>query len=72
MKLKLSIDEIADATGEARPLIYRAIAEGHLRTFLVGRRRFAKPDDVAAWVDFLQRESDAGRPVKYQQREVAA
>lgn len=69
MKLKLSVDEIAEATGEARPLIYRAISSGHLRTFLVGRRRFAKPEAVSAWIDFLQRESDAGRPVQYQQRE---
>lgn len=72
MKLKLSIDEIAAATGEARPLIYKAIEAGHLKTFLVGRRRFAKPADVQSWIDFLQRESDAGRPVAYQARSVAA
>jgi len=67
-KLKLSIDEIAALTGEARPLIYHAIGRGDLRTFLVGRRRFAKPADVQSWIDFLQSESDAGRPVSYQPR----
>lgn len=67
-KLKLSMADIAEATGEAMPLIYAAINAGHLKTFLVGRRRFARPADVAAWVDFLQAESDAGRPVCYQAR----
>lgn len=60
--------DIAEATGEAMPLIYAAINAGHLKTFLVGRRRFARPADVATWVDFLQAESDAGRPVCYQAR----
>ena len=67
-KLKVTLAEIATSTGEAMPLIYAAINAGHLKTFLVGRRRFARPADVAAWVDFLQAESDAGRPVCYQAR----
>ncbi len=68
MKLKLSMADIAESTGEAMPLIYAAINAGHLKTFLVGRRRFARPADAEAWVDFLQAESDAGRPVCYQAR----
>ena len=68
MKFKLSLEEIANATGEARVLIHHAVKAGDLKTFLVGRRRFAKPEDVQAWIDFLQRESDAGRPVAYQSR----
>lgn len=72
-KLKMSMAEIAEATGEAMPLIYAAINAGDLKTFLVGRRRFAKPADVRAWVDYLEAESDAGRPVCYQaRRKVAA
>ncbi|MGA0587258.1 hypothetical protein ACO2Q2_09045 [Dyella sp. KRB-257] len=67
-KLKLSMQDIAELTGEAPPLIYAAINAGHLKTFLVGRRRFARPADVQAWVDHLQAESDAGRPVCYQAR----
>ncbi|HEX7338880.1 MAG TPA: hypothetical protein VF271_02995 [Rhodanobacteraceae bacterium] len=67
-KLKLSMADIAEMTGEAMPLIYHAINAGDLKTFLVGRRRFARPEAVRAWVDFLQAESDAGRPVCYQAR----
>lgn len=70
--LKLSIEQIATLTGEGEPTIHRAIKAGHLRTFLVGRRRFARPDDVRAWVDLLQRESDAGRPVVYRPRSAEA
>lgn len=69
MKLKLSLADIAETTGESLPLIHDAIRANHLRTFLVGRRRFARPADVQAWVDYLQAESDAGRPVSYRARE---
>lgn len=69
LKLKLTMAEVAELTNEALPLIYKASCSGQLKTFLVGRRRFVRPADVEAWVDFLQRESDAGRPVKYQARE---
>lgn len=64
-KLKLSLKEISEATGESLPLIHDAINAGHLKTFVVGRRRFAKPEAVKKWVDYLEKQSDAGRPVKY-------
>jgi hypothetical protein len=67
-QLKVSIDGIVAATGESRALVYDAINAGHLQTFVVGRRRFARPEAVRAWVDYLQRESDAGRPVTYRPR----
>ena len=67
-QLKVSIDEIAAASRESRAIVYDAINAGHLETFLVGRRRFARPAAVRKWVDFLQSESDAGRPVKYRAR----
>ena len=66
--LKLSLQQIAQVTGESQPNIQRAIDRGHLKTFIVGRRRFARPADVRAWVDLLEQESDAGRPVVYQPR----
>jgi hypothetical protein len=69
--LKWSLRQISEATGESLPLIHDAINEGHLKTFLVGRRRFARPADVRAWIDFLQAESDAGRPVSYRARNKA-
>lgn len=67
-ELKLSIRRIAEVTGESTPVIYDAITCGHLKTFLVGRRRFARPAAVRAWVDFLEKESNAGRPVSYRAR----
>jgi predicted DNA-binding transcriptional regulator AlpA len=70
--LKLSLQQIAEVTGESLPLIYRAINAGHLDTFLVGRRRFARPEAVRAWVDHLESESNAGRPVSYRSREALA
>ena len=67
-KLKLSLREIADVTGESLPLIHDAINAGHLDTFLVGRRRFARPAAVSAWIDFLESMSKAGKPVSYRAR----
>ncbi len=67
-KLKWSLQEISEVTGESLPLIHDAVNAGHLRTFVVGRRRFAKPVAVEAWIDFLEKQSDAGKPVKYRSR----
>lgn len=66
--LKLSLQQIAEITGESMPLIHDAINAGHLRTFLVGRRRFAKPAAVQGWVDYLEKQSNAGKPVVYRAR----
>ena len=66
--LKVSLQAVAAATGESMAVIYDAINAGHLKTFLVGRRRFARPADVAAWVDYLEAQSDAGKPVVYRAR----
>ncbi|MFT3792130.1 MAG: hypothetical protein QM741_13885 [Rudaea sp.] len=67
--LKVSLQQIADISGESIPVIYRAIEEGHLKTFLVGRRRFARYSAVEAWIDLLEKQSDSGRPVVYRSRE---
>jgi hypothetical protein len=67
-RLKLSIADIVEATGESTHVIYDAINAGHLETFLVGRRRFARPDAVRKWVDFLEAQSNAGKPVMYRAR----
>lgn len=66
--LKLSLQAIREATGESLAIIYDAINAGHLQTFLVGRRRFARPEAVASWVSYLESESNAGRPVCYRRR----
>ena len=67
-KLKLSLTEIAAATGESLPVIHDAVSAGDLKTFLVGRRRFARPEAVRKWIDFLERRSNVGRPVAYRAR----
>lgn len=67
-KLKLSFAEIADTCGESTHTVYAAIAAGHLQTFLVGRRRFARPEAVRKWIDFLESQSNAGSPVVYRPR----
>jgi hypothetical protein len=69
--LKLSITQIVEITHECRAVVFDAIAAGDLRTFLVGRRRFARPAEVAKWVDYLERESDNGRPVAYRREATA-
>lgn len=67
-KLKLTREEISQVSGESLSIIDDAIRLGHLKTFIVGRRRFARPEAVRAWVDYLQSESDSGRPVSYRAR----
>ncbi|MGE0804993.1 MAG: hypothetical protein AB7L76_05525 [Burkholderiaceae bacterium] len=66
--LKLGIKEICAVTKESPPVVYDAINAGHLETFLVGRRRFARPAAVRAWIDFLEAQSNAGKPVAYRAR----
>ena len=70
-RLKLSLQVIREVTGESLPVIHDAINAGHLKTFLVGRRRFARPDAVSDWVKYLESESNAGRPVCYRRRSAA-
>lgn len=66
--LKLSLQQIVEMTGESLPVIHDAIRCGDLDTFLVGRRRFARPMAVHKWVDFLEERSKAGHPVCYRSR----
>lgn len=67
-KFKYSMQEIGAVTGESPNVVYDAIRAGHLETFLVGRRRFARHAAIQKWIDFLERESRAGRPVSYRAR----
>ena len=70
--LKVPLRGICEASGGSVNVVYDAIAAGHLKTFLVGRRRFARPKDVRAWIDMLEAESNAGRPVIYRARSAEA
>lgn len=69
--LKVGLQEIVQMTGESLPVLHDAINAGHLKTFLVGRRRFARPEAVRMWVDFLEQQSNKGAPVKYRARPTA-
>lgn len=67
-RLKISLAEIIECTGESMPTLYDAIRLGHLQTFLVGRRRFARPEAVRKWIDYLEAQSAAGTPIVYRAR----
>jgi len=71
-KLKLSIAEVCEFSGESTSVVYDAINAGHLETFLVGRRCFARPAAARKWVDFLEAQSNAGKPVVYRGRDRVA
>ena len=45
----LSIEETIRATGLGRTSIYKEIAEGRLRSFKIGRRRFVSPEALTRW-----------------------
>lgn len=66
--LKVSLREVSEATRESMAVVYDAINAGHLETFVVGRRRFARPAAVRKWVDYLEAQSKDGTPVVYRAR----
>jgi hypothetical protein len=67
-QLKVPLAEIPAIARESLAVVYDAIHAGHLNTFLVGRRRFARPEAICAWVDYLEAQSNSGRPVTYRAR----
>jgi hypothetical protein len=67
-QLKVPLAEIPAIARESLAVVYDAIHAGHLDTFLVGRRRFARPEAICAWVDYLEAQSNAGSPVTYRAR----
>lgn len=64
----LAIREVANISKQGIPSIYRAIELGHLQTFLIGRRRYARESAVRKWLDYLEKQSNAGTPVTYRPR----
>lgn len=71
-KIKLTRQEAADAAGESLSIIDDAIAAGDLKSFVVGRRRFVRPEALRKWVDWLEKESNKGTPVAYRAKRGAA
>lgn len=66
--LKYSLQQVVELTGESLPTIHDAIKAGDLQTFLCGRRRFARPSAVSAWIDKFEKASNSGRPISYRAR----
>lgn len=60
-RMCVSIPEAAAALAVGRRSVYRAIADGTLRTITLGRRRLVP---VAALNDFVQAASKPVRPAK--------
>ena len=61
----IPLAEIPAGTGQSTNVVHDAINAGHLETFLVGRRRFARPAAIRKWIDFLEAQSRAGTPISY-------
>jgi excisionase family DNA binding protein len=57
--LTYSIDELMRALKLSRQVVYDEINAGRLKTYKVGRRRFASAEALRAWV--RQRETEHGR-----------
>ena len=68
MDRALTLKEVEAATRQRQPSIHAAIKRGDLRVYKVGRRTYARESAVQSWLDFLQRQSDAGKPVFYRAR----
>lgn len=66
--LKLSLQQAAERSGESLSVLHDAIRVGDLKSFVVGRRRFIRPEALKKWVDYLEKQSDKGSPVKYRAR----
>ena len=66
----IPIKEVSRIACMSMPGIYAAINAGHLRSHLRGRQRFVRESAVVEWLNYLESESDAGRPVTYRPRGV--
>jgi excisionase family DNA binding protein len=49
-----SMDEAAEVIGVSPPTVYDLINEGFLKTFLIGRRRLARPRAIEACMELLE------------------
>jgi excisionase family DNA binding protein len=51
----LTMEQIAEALSCSKPTVYRLVSDGHLATFLIGRKRYASPKAVHACVERLEK-----------------
>jgi excisionase family DNA binding protein len=60
-RLAFTLQEFCEATGLSRTAAYAAIAQGELRSFKNGKRRYIRAAAAEAWI--AAREAEAsGRP----------
>lgn len=64
-KLNYSRQDVASAAGVSLSIVDDAIREGHLESYLIGRKRFVRCAAVSKWLDYLQGQSNKGKPVIY-------
>ena len=58
--LSYPIAELSGETGIPRTAIYEEIRRGNLRTFKVGRKRFATYESVRDWIRCLEEQTRRG------------
>jgi excisionase family DNA binding protein len=51
----LTMDDVAAALRCSVPTVYRLVSDGHLKTFLIGRKRYASPRALEACVEGLEK-----------------
>jgi hypothetical protein len=54
------VAEIPAETGAPRTAVYDEIRKGHLRTFKIGRKRFATHEAVLEWIRKLEEQTSRG------------
>lgn len=57
--LSYPVAELPAETGVSRSVIYTEIRKGHLTTFKVGARRYARHDAVMEWMRRLEKDAAA-------------
>ena len=58
--LSYPVAELPAETGVSRTQIYEEIRKGHLLTFKVGARRYARYEAVMDWLRSLERQTQQG------------
>ena len=58
-RLAFHINELAQATGTNRVLLYAEIKAGRLQSFKLGRRRMVSAQAARDWIERVEREAAA-------------
>ena len=60
-QLAYTVDQACEALAMNRSRIYKAIADGSIKTFKTGRRRMVSAKALEEYVAKLEREAEKGR-----------